>query len=56
MRKFEYKFVKISLKLGFDYDKKIRELERQWNELGEEGWQFCWAGDGVLVFMREKAP
>ena len=53
MKKYEYKMVEIKTKLGLDWQKKIREAEEQWNELGQEGWQFCMHGDGVIVFMRE---
>lgn len=53
MKKFEYKMVEIKTSIGFDWQKKIREAEEQWNELGREGWQFCMHGNGVLVFMRE---
>ena len=53
MKKYEYKMVEIKTKLGLDWQKKIREAEAQWNELGREGWQFCMHGNGVLVFMRE---
>lgn len=41
------------MKLGFDYGKKIAQVEKEWNDLGSEGWQFCYAGTSVLVFMRE---
>lgn len=53
MKKFEYKFAEIKTPLGLDWGKKIREMERQWNQLGQEGWQFCMSENGVLVFMRE---
>ena len=53
MKKFEYKMAEIKTSLGFDWQKKIREAEARWNELGREGWQFCMHGDGVIVFMRE---
>ncbi len=53
MKKFEYKMVEIKTSLGFDWQKKIREAEARWNELGQEGWQFCMHGNGVIVFMRE---
>ena len=53
MKKYEYKMVEVQVKLGFDWKKKIREAEARWNELGQEGWQFCMHGNGVLVFMRE---
>ena len=33
--------------------KSMLQLEAEWNGLGQEGWQFCMQGDGVLVFMRE---
>lgn len=57
MKKFEYKFVRISIKenakLGFSLDKKIEREEKQWNDLGREGWQFCKEGNGCFIFMRE---
>ena len=53
MKKYEYKFAQIEAKLGFNYALKIAQIEKQWNELGSQGWQFCHAGDSVLVFMRE---
>ncbi len=53
VKKFEYKMAEIKTSLGFDWQKKIREAEARWNELGREGWQFCMHGNGVIVFMRE---
>ena len=54
MKRYEYKFVKSKLKVGFDYDKKVADMEAEWNELGSQGWKFCtWAND-VMVFMRER--
>lgn len=53
MKKFEYKFAEIKAPLGFNWNKKIEEIEAQWNKLGQEGWQFCTQGNGVIVFMRE---
>ena len=53
MKKFEYKFAEIKTPLGLNWGKKISDLERKWNELGQEGWQFCMSENGVLVFMRE---
>ncbi len=53
MKKYEYKFVKVGMKLGFDYDKKIEEAERVWNELGKQGWKFCKEGNGAIIFIRE---
>lgn len=50
---YEYKFLSFPAKLSFDYDKKLRELERQWNELGQHGWKFCTHGPDFTVFMRE---
>lgn len=53
-KQYEYKFVKSKLKVGFDYDKKVADMEAEWNELGSQGWKFCtWAND-VMVFMRER--
>lgn len=53
MKKYEYKFMKFSSKLGFDFDNKCDELERQWNELGNQGWMFCKEGNGFIIFIRE---
>lgn len=53
MKKYAYKFVKVKSKIGFDFDKKVSEMENEWNELGAQGWKFCtWAND-VIIFMRE---
>lgn len=53
MKKYEYKFVKTKFKTGFDYDRKVSEMEKEWNDLGSEGWKFCtWAND-VMVFIKE---
>lgn len=54
MRVFEYKFVRFPNQIGLNFDKKVLELERQWNQLGEEGWMFCKEADGVCIFVREK--
>ena len=56
MKKYEYKFAPFKVPLGLDWNKKIKQLEAEWNGLGQEGWQFCMQGDGVLVFMREIEP
>lgn len=53
MKKYEYKFANTKVKWGFDYAKKIAQWEAEWNALGSEGWQFCYAAEGVLVFQRE---
>lgn len=53
MRKFEYKFVDVKVSFGLNWNKKIEEAEAQWNKLGQEGWQFCTHGNGVIIFMRE---
>ncbi len=53
MKRFEYKFVQFPKEIGFDYKKKIIESEKQWNQLGSEGWMFCKEGNGVIIFMRE---
>ena len=45
MKKFEYKMAEIKTSLGFDWQKKIREAEARWNELGREGWQAIADGD-----------
>ena len=56
MKKYEYKFAQFKVPLGLDWNKKVKQLEDEWNALGREGWQFCMQGDGVLVFMREIEP
>ena len=49
MKKYEYKMIKGKTKLGFDYDKKVAEMEAEWNQLGLAGWKFCtWANDCLL--------
>ncbi len=53
MKKYEYKFIKSEVKLGLDFNKKIRDEETEWNRLGAEGWRFCKEGNGVLIFIRE---
>ena len=30
MKQYEYKFVKSKLKVGFDYDKKVADMEAEW--------------------------
>ena len=53
MKKYEYKMINGKTKLGFDYDKKVAEMEAEWNQLGLAGWKFCtWAND-AMVFVRE---
>ena len=56
MKKYEYKFAQFTVPPGLDWNKKVKQLEDEWNALGREGWQFCMQGDGVLVFMREIEP
>ena len=56
MKKYEYKFAQFKVPLGLDWNKKVKQLEEEWNKLGQEGWQFCMQGEGVLVFMREIEP
>jgi hypothetical protein len=53
MKKYEYKFLVSKTKLGFDFEKKCASLEKEWNELGQQGWKFCSWGNGVAIFMRE---
>lgn len=53
MKKYEYKFVQFPKEIGFDFKKKISESEKQWNQLGKEGWMFCKEGNGVIIFVRE---
>ena len=37
MKKYEYKFVRFPSPIGFDFEKKMKTLEEQWNALGQEG-------------------
>lgn len=53
MKKYEYKFVKVGMKLGFDNNKKVEEAEKEWSDLGKQGWKFCKEGSGVIIFIRE---
>jgi len=53
IKRFEYKFVKKEQKLGFSINKKVEDAEKEWNELGRDGWKFCKEGDGVIIFVRE---
>ena len=53
MKKYEYKFIEIKGKIGLDFSKKVSDSEKQWNELGMEGWKFCTWGNGVVIFIRE---
>ncbi len=53
MKKYEYKVVRFSTRLGFDFDKKCKDLERIWNELGRQGWRFRARGHRVFIFERE---
>ena len=53
MKKYEYKFVRFPSPIGFDFEKKMKTLEEQWNALGQEGWKFCKDGNDCVVFMRE---
>lgn len=53
MKKYEYKFVQFPKHFGLDYEKKIREIEVEWNKLGTEGWKFCKEGNGVIIFIKE---
>ena len=53
MKKYEYKFVKQEVKLGFVQNKKVEDVEKEWNELGKDGWRFCREGTGVMIFIRE---
>ena len=53
MKKYEYKIIEIKGKMGLDFSKKVEEMEKQWNELGMEGWKFCTWGNGVVIFVRE---
>lgn len=50
---YEYKFVILPKKIGFNFEKKCKDLETEWNELGRQGWKFCTFGTGVAIFIRE---
>lgn len=52
MKKYEYKFVKQEVKLGFVQNKKVEDVEKEWNELGKDGWRFCREGTGVRFKWR----
>ncbi len=53
MEKYEYKFVYEKMRLAFDLDKKIDEVEQEWNELGQQGWRYCKECNGVIIFIRK---
>lgn len=53
MKKYEYKFFTQKSAIGFDFDKKVKNIEEEWNKLGSQGWKFCKEGFGCIVFMRE---
>ena len=53
MKKYEYKFVRVQIQRGFDFEKKLEKAEEEWNALGREGWQFCANGNDCTIFMRE---
>ena len=53
MKKYEYKLVHFSTQFGFDFEKKMKTMEQQWNELGQQGWKYCTDGNDCTVFMRE---
>jgi len=53
MKKYGYKFLRQEAKLGFVQQKKIEDAEKEWNELGQQGWKFRKEGNGVIIFMRE---
>ena len=52
MKNYEYKFVKTKIKIGFDFDKKVSEMENEWNE-----WQckeLCVLGRNQLLFGKNQ--
>ena len=53
MKKYEYKFIEVKGKIGLNFSKKVSDTEKQWNELGMEGWKFCTWGNDVVIFIRE---
>lgn len=53
MKQYEYKFIPLDIKLGFNFDKKCKESEMEWNELGKQGWKFCCTLNACIVFIRE---
>ena len=55
MQQYEYKFVPIKPTLNkFQYERKLAQLEQQWQELGKNGWKFCTSIDDIAIFIREK--
>lgn len=52
MDKYEYKFITFPTTLGVNQSKKLREMEVEWNKLGQEGWMYCKEGNGCIIFMR----
>lgn len=53
MRRYEYKFAKQDVVLGFSQTQKMEDAEKEWNDLGKEGWKFCKEGSGCIIFIRE---
>lgn len=53
--RYEYKILIEESKLGFDFKKKCRKMEVKWNELGNEGWEFCTFINGGVIFKRKIA-
>ena len=53
MKKYEYKFIMQKATVGLNFEKKVKDAEEEWNELGLQGWKFCKEGNGCMVFMRE---
>lgn len=53
LEKYEYKFIQQKIKLGSVQGKNKEEAEKEWNDLGKEGWRFCREDEfGRLVFIR----
>ena len=54
LERYEYKFIKQESKLGIMQGKEIEVIEKEWNELGKNGWRFCMEDKfGRLIFMRK---
>lgn len=59
MKQYEYKVIRAKTKLGLDFDQKAADMEKEWNELGKDGWKFCAfdrAANEAVIFMREITP
>lgn len=53
MKKYAYKFVKMEKDFQLNMDKKIKAMEKEWNELGAQGWKFCTQVGDRAVFRKK---